>query len=153
MGRKQIHSVHFYFEKVGLTLKERGKLKGFINSLIAKERKSLNNLNYIFCNDNALLKINQKYLDHNFYTDVITFDLSSSRKEILADIYISVDRIRENAKSLKLSLKEELHRVMLHGLLHLCGYNDKTEGERTLIRKKEDFYLNLYFERSTWNKD
>jgi probable rRNA maturation factor len=149
MGRKQIHSVHFYFEKVGLTLKERGKLKVFINRLIAKERKSLNNLNYIFCNDNALLKINQKYLDHNFYTDVITFDLSSSRKEILADIYISVDRIRENAKILKLSLKEELHRVMLHGLLHLCGYNDKTEGERKLIRKKEDFYLNLYFERST----
>ena len=149
MGRKQIHSVHFYFEKVGLTLKERGNLKGFINSLIAKERKSLNNLNYIFCNDNAILEINRKYLDHNFYTDVITFDLSSSRKEILADIYISVDRIRENAKSLKLSLKEELHRVMLHGLLHLCGYNDKTEGERKLIRKKEDFYLNLYFERST----
>jgi probable rRNA maturation factor len=149
MGRKQLHSVHFYFEKVGLTLKERGKLKVFINSLIAKEKKNLNNLNYIFCNDNALLKINRKYLDHNFYTDVITFDLSSSREEILADIYISVDRIRENAKSLKLSLKEELHRVMLHGLLHLCGYNDKTEVQRKLIRKKEDFYLNLYFERST----
>jgi probable rRNA maturation factor len=149
MGRKQVHSVHFYFEKVGLTLKERGKLKVFINGLIAKEKKNLNNLNYIFCNDNALLKINRKYLDHNFYTDVITFDLSSSREEILADIYISVDRIRENAKSLKLSLKEELHRVMLHGLLHLCGYNDKTEVQRKLIRKKEDFYLNLYFERST----
>jgi rRNA maturation RNase YbeY len=149
MGRKQVHSVHFYFEKVGLTLKERGKLKGFINSVIAKEKKNLNNLNYIFCNDNALLEINRKYLDHNFYTDVITFDLSSSRKEILADIYISVDRIRENAKSLKLSLKEELHRVMLHGLLHLCGYNDKTEVQRTLIRKKEDFYLNLYLDRST----
>ncbi len=149
MGRKQVHSVHFYFEKVGLTLKERGKLKVFINGLIAKEKKNLNNLNYIFCNDNALLKINRKYLDHNFYTDVITFDLSSSRKEILADIYISVDRIRENAKSLKLPLKEELHRVMLHGLLHLCGYNDKTEVQRKLIRKKEDFYLNLYFERST----
>ena len=109
MGRKeQVHSVHFYFEKVDLTLKEREKLKVFINSLIAKEKKNLNNLNYIFCNDNALLEINRKYLDHNFYTDVITFDLSSSRKEILADIYISVDRIRENAKSLKLSLKEEL---------------------------------------------
>ena len=149
MGRKQVHSVHFYFEKVGLTLKERGKLKCFINSLIAKEKKSLNNLNYIFCNDNTLLEINRKYLNHNFYTDVISFDLSSSRKEILADIYISVDRIRENAKSFKITMEEELHRVMLHGLLHLCGYNDKTEGERKLIRKKEDFYLNLYFARST----
>ena len=151
MGRKlsQIHSVHFYFEKVDFTLKERGKLKSFINSLIVKEKKNLNNLNYIFCNDKALLEINRKYLDHNFYTDVITFDLSSSRKEILADIYISVDRIKENAKSLKLSLKEELHRVMFHGLLHLCGYNDKTEAQKKLMRKKEDFYLNLYFERST----
>jgi len=149
MGRKQVHSVHFYFEKVGLTLKERGKLKCFINSLIAKEKKNLNNLNYIFCNDNALLEINRKYLNHNFYTDVISFDLSSSRKEILADIYISVDRIRENAKSFKITMEEELHRVMLHGLLHLCGYNDKTEVQRQLIRKKEDFYLNLYFARST----
>jgi len=149
MGRKQVHSVHFYFEKVGLTLKERGKLKCFINSLIAKEKKNLNNLNYIFCNDNALLEINRKYLNHNFYTDVISFDLSSSRKEILADIYISVDRIRENAKSFKITMEEELHRVMLHGLLHLCGYNDKTEVQRKLIREKEDFYLNLYFARST----
>ena len=149
MGRKQVHSVHFYFEKVGLTLKERGKLKCFINSLIAKEKKNLNNLNYIFCNDNALLEINRKYLNHNFYTDVISFDLSSSRKEILADIYISVDRIRENAKSFKITMEEELHRVMLHGLLHLCGYNDKTEVQRQIIRKKEDFYLNLYFARST----
>jgi rRNA maturation RNase YbeY len=151
MGRKlrQVHSVHFYFEKVDFTLKERKKLKSFISSLIVKEKKNLNNLNYIFCNDKALLEINRKYSDHNFYTDVITFDLSSSPKEILADVYISADRIKENAKSLKLSLKEELHRVMLHGLLHLCGYNDKTEAQKKLIKKKEDLYLNLYFERST----
>ena len=117
--------------------------------MIAWEKKSLNSLTYIFCTDRALLEINRKYLDHNFYTDVITFDLSSSRKEILADIFISVDRIKENAERLRLSLKEELHRVMLHGLLHLCGYNDQTEPQKKLIRKKEDFYLNLYFERST----
>lgn len=151
MGIKlsQIHSVHFYFEKVDFTLRDRGELKSFIYSLIVKEKKNLNNLNYIFCSDKALLEINRKYLDHNFYTDVITFDLSSSPNEILADIYVSVDRIKENAKSLKLSLKEELHRVMFHGLLHLCGYNDKTEAQKRLMRKKEDFYLNLYFERST----
>ena len=151
MGIKlsQIHSVHFYFEKVYFTFRDRGELKSFIYSLIVKEKKNLNNLNYIFCNDKALLKINRKYLDHNFYTDVITFDLSSSPNEILADIYVSVDRIKENAKSLKLSLKEELHRVMFHGLLHLCGYNDKTEAQKRLMRKKEDFYLNLYFGRST----
>ena len=130
-------------------MKERKKLKSFISSLIVKEKKNLNNLNYIFCNDKALLEINRKYLDHNFYTDVITFDLSSSPKEILADVYISVDRIKENAKTLKLSPKEELHRVILHGLLHLCGYNDKTEAQKKLMKKKEDLYLNLYFERST----
>ena len=117
--------------------------------MIVKEKKDLNHLNYIFCSDNALLEINRTYLDHNFYTDVITFDLSSSPKEILADIYISVDRIKENAKSLNLFFKEEFHRVMFHGLLHLCGYNDKTKSQKELIRKKEDFYLNLYFRRST----
>src|SRR6478672_426012 len=118
MGIKlsQIHSVHFYFENVAFTLRDRGELKSFIYGLIAKEKKNLNSLNYIFCSDKALLEINRKYLDHNFYTDVITFDLSSSPNEILADIYISVDRIKENAKGLKLSLKEELHRVMFHGL-------------------------------------
>jgi len=144
-----INTVHFYFENVHLTLKERGNLKGFINNLIIKEKRKLNNLNYIFCSDQALLRINRKYLGHNFYTDVVTFDLSSSPKEILADIYISVDRIKENAKNFQIPLKEELHRVMFHGLLHLCGYNDKTEQQKKLMRKMEDFYTTLYFSRST----
>jgi probable rRNA maturation factor len=144
-----INSVHFYFEKVDLSLKERGNLKGFINTLIVKEKRKLNNLNYIFCSDKVLLRINRKYLGHNFYTDVVTFNLSSSPKEILADIYISVDRIKENAKSFQIPIKEELHRVMFHGLLHLCGYNDKTEHQKGLMKKMEDFYLTLYFRRST----
>ena len=144
-----INSVHFYFEKVHLTLRERGNLRGFINTLIAKEKRKLNKLNYIFCSDKALLRINRKYLGHNFYTDVVTFNLSSSPKEILADIYISVDRIKENAKSFQTPIKEELHRVMFHGLLHLCGYNDKTERQIKLMRKMEDFYMALYFRRST----
>jgi len=144
-----INTVHFYFENVHLTLKERGNLKGFINNLIAKEKRKLNKLNYIFCSDKALLRINRKYLGHNFYTDVVTFNLSSSPKEILADIYISVARIKENAKNLQIPIKEELHRVMFHGLLHLCGYNDKTEQQKKLMRKMEDFYTTLYFSRST----
>src|SRR3954468_4132264 len=134
---RQIHSVHFYFEKVHFTLKDRKRLKKFINSMIVKEKKELHNLNYVFCNDNALLEINRQYLNHNFYTDVITFDLSTSPKEILADIYISVDRIKENAKGRNLFFKEEFHRVVFHGLLHLCGYNDKTKSQQALIRKKE----------------
>ena len=144
-----INTVHFYFENVHLTLKERGNLKGFINNLIIKEKRKLNKLNYIFCSDQALLRINRKYLGHNFYTDVVTFDLSSSPKEILADIYISAARIKENAKNLQIPIKEELHRVMFHGLLHLCGYNDKTEQQKKLMRKMEDFYTTLYFSRST----
>jgi rRNA maturation RNase YbeY len=141
--------IHFHFERVGLTLKRRENLKIFINSLIISEKKRLSHLNYIFCSDKFLLEINRRYLDHDFYTDVVTFDLSSTPKEILADIFISADRIKQNAKRLKLSVKEELHRVMFHGLLHLCGYNDKTEKQQKLMRRKEDFYIDLYFKGFT----
>lgn len=151
MVRKAAHSppVQFHFDKVRLSLKERGELKTFLNDLVIKEKKKLNHLNYIFCSDKSILDINRKYLNHNFYTDVVTFDLSSTPGEIIGDIFISADRIRDNAKSLELPITTELYRVMLHGLLHLCGYNDKTENQRKLMRMKEDFYLNLYFRRFT----
>lgn len=142
---EQRQSVHFYFDKVNLTLKNRRRLKDYISTLIKKEKRHLNTLNYIFCSDKALLEINRKHLGHDFYTDVVTFDLSSSSKEIFADIYISAERVRANAKELELSLKEEIHRVMFHGLLHLCDYNDKTRKQRVEIKKKEDYYLSLYF--------
>jgi probable rRNA maturation factor len=143
LGQRQ--SVHFYFDKVNLTLKNRRRLKDFISTLINKEKRDINTLNYIFCSDKALLKINRKYLGHDFYTDVITFDLSSSPKEIFADIYISAERVRANAKELEVSLKDEIHRVMFHGLLHLCGYKDKTKKQQVEIKKKENYYLSLYF--------
>lgn len=142
-------SIHFYFDNVSVILKDRKKLKNFLSRIVAKEKRHLNALNYVFCNDKTLLEINRKYLDHNFYTDVITFDLSFSPKEILADIYISFDRVRENAKNLRIPLKEELPRVMFHGLLHLCGYNDKTQVQKKVMTKKENFYVDLYFERFT----
>jgi len=141
----QMSPIHFYFENVDLNLRNRKKLKAFINRLIIKEKRQLAGLSYIFSSDKALFEINRKYLKHNFYTDVITFDLSTSSKEILADIYISADRVKENAQTLKLSFKEELHRVMFHGLLHLCGYNDKTDNQRRVMRSRENFYLDLYF--------
>jgi len=141
----QMSPIHFYFENVDLNLRNRKKLKAFINRLIIKENRQLAGLSYIFSSDKALFEINRKYLKHNFYTDVITFDLSTSSKEILADIYISADRVKENAQTLKLSFKEELHRVMFHGLLHLCGYNDKTDNQRRVMRSRENFYLDLYF--------
>jgi probable rRNA maturation factor len=142
-------SIHFYFDNVGVTLKDRKKLKNFVTRIVAMEKRNLSALNYVFCNDKTLLEINRKYLDHNFYTDVLTFDLSFSPKEILADIYISLDRVRENAKDLKIPLKEELPRVMFHGLLHLCGYNDKTKVQKKVMREKENLYVDLYFERFT----
>jgi len=141
----QMSPIHFYFENVDLNLRNRKKLKAFINRLIIKEKRQLAGLSYIFSSDKALFEINRKYLKHNFYTDVITFNLSTSSKEILADIYISADRVKENAQTLKLSFKEELHRVMFHGLLHLCGYNDKTDNQRRVMRSRENFYLDLYF--------
>jgi rRNA maturation RNase YbeY len=146
---KQTNSVNFHFEKARVSLKNRNELRDFIIEVVTQEQKKLNTLNYIFCRDKDLLKINRKYLNHDFYTDIITFDLSSSAQEIFADIYISVDRIKENAKAFRSSLKEELHRVMFHGLLHLCGYNDKTVNQKNMIRIKEGFYLDLYFKRFT----
>ena len=135
--------VCFFFQKVKPSLAGRSGLKKFILHVFKKEGKNLESLNYIFCTDKALLEINQKYLNHDFYTDIITFDLSEN-KDVRAEIYISVDRVRENALQLGDSFRSELHRVIFHGILHLCGYNDKNKAERKKIRIKEDYYLNKY---------
>ena len=145
MGRlNPERSVNFHFEKTRVSLGNRNRLKTFINEVVTREKKTLDSLNYIFCTDKDLLEINRQYLNHDFYTDVIAFDLSSSSKQILADIYISVDRVRQNAKTVNSSVRDELHRVMFHGLLHLCGYNDKAVRQRKTMRAKENFYLDLY---------
>ena len=102
-------------------------------------------VNYIFCSDNFLLNINQEFLQDDRFTDIITFQLSDNAQPIISDIYISVDRIMHNSTSLAISFKEELHRLIFHGALHLCGYNDKTDKEKVIIRKKEDTYLSKYF--------
>lgn len=146
---KQKEPIQFFSDSVRLSLKNRAALKRFMNRLINDEGRTLNSLSYIFCNDEILLEINRKYLGRDFYTDVITFDLSNDPDEILADIYISLDRVKENSKNLKIPLAAELHRVMFHGLLHLCGYDDKTASQLKRMRTKEDFYLNLYFTRFT----
>ncbi len=132
--------VYFFYEKKGFSLRNRGTLKDFIEKIFKKEKNLLGSINYIFCSDKKLLEINKTYLKHNFYTDIISFDLSSGPKKI-AEIYISVDRVRENAKSLGVSLNNELHRVIFHGALHICGYKDKTNKDRAVMRSKEDHYL------------
>ena len=132
--------VYFFYQNVQISLSNRSGLKKFIESIFKKEVKRLASVNYIFVSDKALLEINKQFLKHNFYTDIITFDLSEST-EINAEIYVSVDRVRENAKILKVSFKSELHRVIFHGALHLCGYGDKTKAQKNEMSDKEDFYL------------
>jgi probable rRNA maturation factor len=137
--------VHFHFHKGGLALNNRSSLKLFIERLFKREKNQLAEIHFIFCSDDYLLNINRQYLNHDFYTDIVTFDLSESNHPINAEIYISVDRVRENAAVFKTSLKRELHRVVFHGVLHLCGYKDKTRAEQQTMRTMEDKYLSLYF--------
>ena len=105
--------------------------------------RPIHSLNIIFCSDDYLLSINQQYLNHDYFTDIITFDLSE-QNEVTADIYISIDRVRENAKALGVSIKNELHRVVFHGALHLCGYKDKKPAEIKIMRAKEEGLLSRY---------
>jgi rRNA maturation RNase YbeY len=112
--------------------------------LLKEEKKSLTGLNIIFCSDRYLLKINQEYLNHNYYTDVISFDFSSDRSNDQCEIYISVDRVKENATKFHTSMVAELHRVIFHGLLHLAGYRDETLKAGRIMREKENYFLQKY---------
>ena len=138
--------VYFFYQGVKSGLQSRTKLKKFIELIFKKEGRPLLSINYIFCTDKALLEINKQFLKHDFYTDIITFDLSES-DEIAAEIYISVDRVRDNASLLGVSFKSELHRVIFHGALHLCGYSDKTKDQKAEMRGKEGFYLLSYLKK------
>lgn len=137
--------VEFNFpEKITLT--DRTRLKSFIASVFKKEKKSLGNLSYVFCSDDYLLDINRGFLQHDYYTDIITFDLTEpGAKKIDAEIYISVDTIRDNARRFNTTITRELHRVIFHGILHLCGYKDKSSKDQALMTQKEDYYLSEYF--------
>jgi rRNA maturation RNase YbeY len=131
-----------------VSLRERTRLKQFIVKLFRQEKKPLAELSYIFCSDQYLLDINRQFLQHDFYTDIITFPLSDPGQPISGEIYISVDRVRDNAREFGSSIRQELLRVIFHGALHLCGYKDKSLRDEKLMRKMEDKYLALY-NRST----
>ncbi|WP_312761209.1 rRNA maturation RNase YbeY [Epilithonimonas sp.] len=113
----------------------------WLENLIISENKKLGEINYIFCDDDYLLKVNQDYLNHDYYTDIITFDYVKG-KTISGDIFVSLPRILDNASTLSQNFESELNRVLAHGILHLCGYKDKTEEEQIQMRAKEDFYIN-----------
>ena len=125
-------------------------LKDFICFIFKKEKKPLNSVSYIFCSDEFLLQMNRDFLQHDYYTDIITFCLSEKAEPIEAEVYISLDRVKDNAQNLKSGIKQETLRVIFHGALHLCGYKDKKKSEIVLMRAKEDQYLRL-FEKKTTN--
>lgn len=135
--------IHFFSEDISFILKEKNKVRNWIRNTIRSEGKKLRELNLIFCSDTYLLEINKQYLDHDTFTDIVTFDNSESPELIIGDIFISIDRIRENAAKYKVAEKDELHRVIIHGTLHLIGYKDKTKSDKSLMTEKEDQHLAL----------
>jgi probable rRNA maturation factor len=135
--------IHYFTEDIRFSLKHKTIIKNWLKEAIAAEGYRLEELNFIFCSDEYLLGINQQYLDHDTYTDVITFDNSETLKTIVGDIFISVDRIRENAKQFERVFQDEICRVMIHGTLHLLGYKDKSRAAKQQMTKKEDHYLKL----------
>ncbi len=138
-------TINFYFQSKTFTLPHKLKLKKYLKYIVTSENKVLKELKIIFCEDEYLFKMNTHFLDHDYFTDVITFDLSNNnRKAVVGEMYISSERVEDNAKKFKNSFLNELHRIMFHGILHLCGYNDRTKEDKKLIRQKEDYYLNHF---------
>jgi probable rRNA maturation factor len=131
-----------YFTETTFNLKGKRKLSNWIKSILLGEEKKLSEINFIFCNDEYLLEINKKHLNHDYYTDVISFD-NSSNNIISGEIYISIDRIKQNATSNNVDFSNELHRIMIHGVLHFIGYKDKTQSEKIKMTAKEDYCLSL----------
>ena len=123
-------------------LPEPNNVRAWLSKVVDEEQKKINHLAYIFCDDKYLHKLNVQFLNHDTYTDVITFD-ESLGNQLSGEVYISVERVNENASSFGVRFDEELLRVMVHGLLHLCGYKDKTEEEALEMRRKENYYLSL----------
>ncbi len=136
--------VSFHSADRTLTLAGKTVVKSFIQQIFRKEKRALASIHYIFCSDQHLLQMNRDFLQHDYYTDIITFALTGKDEPVVAEIYISIDRVKDNAKELGISFKEEILRVIFHGALHLCGYKDKKKSEITLMRSKEDQYLRLF---------
>lgn len=128
--------ISFAFQ-TNCSLKKRTILKQWIKTIVENNKKEVGEISYIFCSDEQLLEINKEFLNHDYYTDIITFDYSET-DVASGDLFISIERIKDNAKTLKTSYQEELHRVIIHGVLHLLGYKDKTEEESENMRKLED---------------
>ena len=134
--------VSYYFEDTDFRLKAKTRIKYWLKLVAESEVYRLGNVSVIFCSDNYILDINQRFLQHDYFTDIITFDYSEGDR-ISGDLFISVDSVRENSLEYGTEFEDELHRVIVHGILHLIGYDDHTAEEKEVMRKKEDYYLSL----------
>ena len=134
--------IFFNHVDVNPSIKQKKQLKIWIENCIQKEGYRLGELSYNFCSDEQLLEININHLNHNFYTDIITFELNEDNI-VVGDVYISIDRVKDNAEQNQTTFTNELQRVIIHGVLHLCGYKDKSNKEAATMRQKEDYYLSL----------
>jgi probable rRNA maturation factor len=135
--------IDFFAQDISFKLFKPAKTRLWIKHVIRLEKKHLAHINYIFCSDLYLLGINKQYLNHRTLTDIITFDTSEGENEIEGDVFMSIERVQANAAELATTFDDELHRVMIHGVLHLVGYADKSAREKSEMRKKEDAYLSL----------
>ena len=138
--------IQFHSQDIPFKLKHPRLVSKWLSGVALKEKAAFSSLDFIFCTDDFLLKLNRDFLHHDDFTDIITFDYADSRRsrqEIEGEVYISIDRVKENALSFGTEFDDELHRVMVHGVLHLCGYADKTPAEKAEMRKKEDASLSL----------
>ena len=139
-------AIRFSYADKTLAYSKKKKLKQFLEVISSKEGYGIEELAYVFCSDDYLLDINRRFLQHDYFTDIITFDLREEvkSKSLVGEIYISIDRVADNAHSLNVSFEDELCRVVFHGLLHLCGYKDKRKPDVAKMRAAEDHYLGLY---------
>lgn len=135
-------AIYFFNQDIEFNLKYKRKLKQWIKSVVTSHRKTVGTVNYIFCSDSEILNINQKYLNHDYFTDIITFPYNEG-DFVSADIFISIDTVKSNAHKFNKQFSNELYRVMIHGILHLLGYQDYTNEEKVLMRRKEDTYLDI----------
>ena len=139
-----MQKVNFQKADSALTLTSKTELKAFIETLFKMEKTPLAAINYIFCSDKYLLSINQQFLNHDYYTDIITFGLHNKGTPVVAEVYISTDRVKENAATHGVTYTNEMLRVLFHGALHLCGYKDKRKADIITMRAKEEAYLKRY---------
>lgn len=135
--------IRFFNEEITLKLAQKVELREWLMATAAAEGSKIKELSFVFCSDAYLLEMNQSYLNHDTYTDIITFDTGEKPGLIMGDIFISIERVRENAKAFGVNERDELHRVMIHGLLHLLGYGDKSKAEKEKMTERENHYLSV----------